>query len=66
MTAQRSSFPCPMVKRGFEPYRSPINSDLIVNNKEKERDHLRTETMPYQDVKVKDRHNLKKGEGDAG
>lgn len=55
-----SKFPSPMVQRSFDSYRSPVSGELIQSRREKEQDHLRTDTMPTQDVLVKPRHALPK------
>lgn len=58
MSDKRSDFPCPGVMRGFDSYRSPISNELIQTRQEKERDHVKTDTMPTQDVLVRPRHTL--------
>lgn len=45
-----------MVMKPFNGYRSPVSGEMIRSSKEKERDHIRTDTMPSQDVKLKERH----------
>jgi len=54
-----------MVKRSFQTYRSPVSGEMIRSSREKDRDHVRTDTMPSQDVTLKERHMRpsQKGEG---
>ena len=53
MNDKRADFPCPGVMRAFDSYRSPVHGELIQSRQEKERDHVKTDTMPAQDVLVK-------------
>lgn len=62
MNDKRADFPAPGVMRGFDSYRSPVHGELIQSRKDKERDHVKTDTMPTQDVLVSQRHALPKKE----
>lgn len=50
MTTKRSTFPCPMVKRAFDGYRSPVSNEYIPSRKEREQDLVRHDCMPAQDI----------------
>ena len=53
MSDKRSSFPSPMVMGNFDGYRSPVSDEPIRSRKERERDLVRHDCMPAQDIKPK-------------
>lgn len=58
MSDKRSNFPCPGLMKGMSSYRSPVSNELIQTRQERERDLVRHDCVPTQDVKVKERHAL--------
>ncbi len=49
--SKRADFPCPMIKRSFNSYPSPVTGEIIQTRKERERDLVRHDCVPSQDVK---------------
>ena len=66
MSDKRSTFPCPMVKRPFAGFRSPVTDEYIANRKELERDLARHDCMPAQDIKKNPRIYPTKDSDHAG